>query len=514
MKGMGIKMKKILKILLMLFIIICCINLNLNKKEADAVVNNTIPVQVVSDIDNCPYPTTTTISNDYDRYNYAQFTINSTGQLKAIFHSPMNTKLTGTAWISTDSTGKDMIGSVFTFSNDETEVSWFLEAGTYYLYCSWNDFSSQVNVALLFEKSMSEDTKTGYSFFNSSIMDLNNTYRGFLTNTRPNEYYTFELTKKATVTVKYSFDTTACTGEDVGYCTLFDRNQLFLKEGTYQKSDKGAQTLTYLLDKGAYYLKLNGILGNTTISISPMYYDISLTPAGDASWTDEPIDVNIDTSIDYSDIIVLCKDVEESLLNNNTVWTDVNENYVALDGETFSATKSGVYSVRITDKYGNHSMKKIEISNIDIKKPAIKGVTNGKAYRKPITLTWSDKQSGINKSKTTLNGKVVTSGISISKEGKYTLYVYDMVGNYRKIVFYIDNTAPTAGVTNGKTYTDTVTLKFKDDLSGIKKITIDDMEQSLESLSMYCYQNGEYTVKLWDNAGNYRKIVFYIKKEY
>ncbi|HWT76807.1 MAG TPA: hypothetical protein VN258_19075, partial [Mobilitalea sp.] len=270
-------MKRILKTLLLIFIIMCCSNMYLGIKEADAVVFNTIPVQVVEDIDNIPYPETTTISNDYDRINYAQFTIDSPGQVKAIFHCEVDSNMTGSTWISTNPNGKDIIGNVSKFSGNESDTSWFLESGTYYLFCSWDDPSADVNVALLFEKSKAEMTNTGSSFLNSTIVDMKNTFRGFLSNARPNEYYTFELTQKATVTVDYSFDTSACTSEDVGYCTLYDHNDLFLKEDTYQKSDKGTQTFTYLLDKGTYYIKLHGLLGNTTVSVSPMYYDINLT---------------------------------------------------------------------------------------------------------------------------------------------------------------------------------------------------------------------------------------------
>ena len=504
-------MKKRFKIVLMLFIILVGINMNFSTNEADAYYN-TIPVQIVEDLENYPYPEATYISNNYyDQMNYGEFTIASQGQLKTIFRCQENSKLSGSAWISTDRNGKNIIGNVFKFSSTETEGSWFLEEGTYYLCSLWGETISVINVALLFENSKAMDGTIGYSFADSKIMDLNNTYKGFLLNTRPNEYYRFELNQKAAITLKYTFDTSVSSDEDLGYCSLYDQDEFYLKEDIYSKGDNGIRTFTYLLEKGIYYIKMNGILGNTTISASPMYYDIQLTTASNDLWTDETIDINIDTIIDYSGIIVLCKDVKDSLLNNNTVWSALSEDYVVLDGETFTATKSGIYSVRITDIYGNHTMKKIKISNIDIKRPTIKGVTNGKAYRDPIKITWLDTQSGINKNKTTLNGKKVTSGIVIKKEGKYTLYVYDMIGNYRKIIFYVDYTAPTAKVTNGKIYTDTVTLKVIDNLSGIKYITLDGIEQSKEFTTLYCYQNGEYILKLWDYAGNYRKIVFYIK---
>jgi hypothetical protein len=506
-------MKKFIRTLLVLVMVAGCFNFILFTKKAEAMTSSTIPLQFVDDLDNTPYPATTAISYDYNHRNYSKFTIDSPGQLKAIFRCAMDSKSSGTAWVSTDMLGNDVVGEVFKFSGSETDLSWFLESGTYYIFSTWSTYPNEVNAALLFEKSKANEKVTTTSFYHSNLIDLKRTVRGFLSYFNPNDYYSFNLTKKALITVKYSFDTSSAAGDAFGYCTLYDENELFMTEGTYQKNDKGLQEYTYLLEPGTYYIKLYGLLGNTTLSVSPMYYDISLSADTDNSWTKKTVNVDIDTTIDYAEVMVLAKDVKEALLNKNDVWSVVNEAYVKVDGLSFTAKKSGIYSVRITDKYGNHTMQKLEITNIDITKPEIKGVTNNKAYKKPVTLTWSDKQSGINKSKTTLNGKEVNSGTTVTKEGKYTLKVYDMVGNYNTIVFYVDYTAPTAGVTDGKTYTDSVTLKFKDNVSGIKKITLDDVELSAAFNSTYCYLDGEYTVKLWDNAGNYRKIVFTIKKK-
>lgn len=108
--------------------------------------------------------------------------------------------------------------------------------------------------------------------------------------------------------------------------------------------------------------------------------------------------------------------------------------------------------------------------------------------------------------------KKVKSGIKVSEEGKYTLKVFDKVGNSETITFYIDKTAPTINVQNGKTYSDTVTLRFRDNVSGIQKITIDNVEISPSRTIYSCYLSGDYVVELWDNADNYRRVEFSIKK--
>ena len=166
------------------------------------------------------------------------------------------------------------------------------------------------------------------------------------------------------------------------------------------------------------------------------------------SLTTEPMDINIDTSIDYSEIVVLFRDVKKSLINRDSYWSSENKAYIPLDGETFTAEDSGVYSVRITDLQGNNTMKKIEVTNIDITEPEIEGVEDGLSYNKPVTITWSDDQSGIDNKKTKLNGKRVKTGIEVKDEGKYVLEVYDKLGNGREIEFNIDYTAPTTNIKN------------------------------------------------------------------
>ena len=511
-------MKKgvITKITLFTAVIVCLIGITVNKKVASAAdMYYSIPLQKVEKIDNFPYPTTTliNISGNLDK-GHSEFNIDSHGQVKAVLHCDINQRGTGNVWISRDPNGFNVVGAVSGFSGSETEISWFLESGTYYFNCTWNNSPAPIGVALLYEASDSQEDFQISGFNQSTLVTLGATVKGFLSDELPNDYYSFVLPKKANVTIEYSFNTSDNAGTSQGYCTLYNKDTIALEDAAYDKTIKGEQKLVYLLDAGTYYIKLNGLSGNTTLSVNVMYYDITLTPAIQKGWTKKPMKVDIDTSIDYSEILVVNKDVKESAVNDRDVWTNDSKLSIKVDGETFEAAKSGIYSVRITDKYGNNTMKKINITAVDVTKPKVTGITNNKAYKKPVTLKWADTQSGIDTNKTTLNGKKVQSGIKVTAQGKYTLKVYDKIGNVRTVVFYVDSTAPTAGVENGKTYHDIVNLKFRDDVSGIKEIMVDGVEEDASVTTMSFYFDGTYEVKLWDNAGNYRKIVFTIKNTY
>ncbi|MGF7142122.1 uncharacterized protein YxeA [Anaerotaenia torta] len=506
-------MKKVIKTVILLFLMMGCFHMAAEKR-AEASALSDVTLQEADDLDNMPYPDTTAVYYEYERNSYVKFTIDTPGEVRAYFRLDVNSRASGNIWISTDPAGKDIIGTISKFSGSGTELSWFLESGTYYLFAVATYQSYEANVALLFERSKGIEDKRATSFQDSNRLNFKEVKKGFLSNINANAYYSFEVKEKANAAIRYTFDSSAKTNQETGYCTLYDEDEFFLGEGSYTKTDKGVKEFNYLLEPGVYYVKLHGLYGNTTLQIVPMYYDIALTADTDGVWTTEPVEVNIDTVIDYKEIMVLFKDVKDTLIDKASVWTESNPAYVKLDGETFEARDSGIYSVRITDKFGNHSMKKIEISNVDVTKPVIKGVTDKKSYKKAVTITWTDKHSGINHNKTTLNGKKVTSGVKITEEGKYTLKVYDKIGNHTSVAFTIDRTAPTAGVEDGKTYKESVILKFRDNLSGISKIMVDNEEITASGNTYYCYIDGEYTVELWDKAGNYRKINFYIKRKY
>ena len=507
-------------------IMACGIGVILFTGKAEAAESHAIPLQTVVEVENYHYPDMTTLYTGSTWTIYSSFTIDTAGQVKAVLYCPVGSKLTGEVWLCKDNLSRNIIGKISQFSDKPTEVSWFLERGTYYIVASITKPSlailegtpyyfdpPELNIALLYEKLKVPELKINTSFENSIYTEHNATVRGFLTNENPADYYSFSLAEQATVTIRYSLDTASASGEESGSCTLYDTNGISLKKDNYVKADEGSKEYTYLLDAGIYYIKLSGLLGKTTLRIAPMFYDIKLTPVTDKGWTKKHVKVNIDTSIDYTDIKVLLMNAKTSLLDNNNIWSETNKAYIPLDGESFIAKKSGTYTVRITDKYGHNTMQKLKISNIDVTKPKIKGVTSSKAYKKSVTPTWTDTQSGINKSKATLNGKVISSGTAITKEGKYILKVYDKIGNYRTVEFYIDHTVPVANVEDGKTYTDSFIMMFKDSVSGIKKIVIDGEEVPAANKTKYFYLDGQYTVELWDKAGNHRKYKFTLKKE-
>ena len=474
-----------------------------------------IPLVTVTNIDNVPYPSTYNMFFYGDNVrNYSKFTIESPGEVKAYFRWTSSNNGRGTAWFSRDVNGYDIVGSTAELNYSNNSLKVFLDTGTYYLNCTWTTEAYDVGAALLYEDGQSEELMDVSSFDNPNPIVFDKTTRGFITDTAPNDYYVFTLDKKALVTIAFSFDKDNYTRYD-GYATLYNEFQIELANKRYTRTTQGAEVINQQLQPGTYYIRLTGINGGTTLNVSPMYYDITLKPEVTSGWTKGPMKVFIDTTIDYVDIVAVSRRVYEDDIKNTEIWMKsiYNQYYIPVEGNAFEVTKNGTYSVRIEDKFGNYELKTIKITTMDTTEPKVSGVSDGKYYKSPVTIKWSDSQSGIKSSKVTLNGKKVKSGIKVTEAGKYTLKVYDKVGNVKKVVFYLDFKAPTiSGASNGKTYKTAVTMTFKDNLSGIKKVTVNDEEITLSGNKYSVWADGTYTVKVWDNAGNTKKIKFKVKR--
>ncbi len=94
-------------------------------------------------------------------------------------------------------------------------------------------------------------------------------------------------------------------------------------------------------------------------------------------------------------------------------------------------TKDGKYKVVV--KTADETFKKTYIR--DTKAPTVKGVSDGKTYKKTVTINFSDATSGIKSA--TLNGKKISSGKKVKKSGTYTLVVTDKAGNKKTVKFTI-----------------------------------------------------------------------------
>lgn len=143
----------------------------------------------------------------------------------------------------------------------------------------------------------------------------------------------------------------------------------------------------------------------------------------------------------------------------------------------------------------------------DSKTVTIKGVTNKKAYKKPVKVKATTK--GVITS-FTVNGKAQdVNSYYAKKDGKYKVVVKTAAGKKKVVTFYVDSKKPTTNVKNNKTYKKAIKIIFKDGVSGIKKATLNGKKISS---GKKVAKNGTYILKITDKAGNVKKVKFKIKK--
>jgi hypothetical protein len=206
---------------------------------------------------------------------------------------------------------------------------------------------------------------------------------------------------------------------------------------------------------------------------------------------------------------------------------------------TYQYLEAGTYYIRTTAKYSwgysTAFTKKICIGSVDadqLLKTTVK--VNGNKNKATISVdssalgqavdtlqyvtgsyTMKDIDNKIWKSSEAVTAD--TTGFCVTKNGTYTIRVkVKYASNSGNNVSFsvpvkvsgLDNKKPlVTGVKNGSTYKKTVTIKFSDKTSGIKKATLNGKTvKSGKKVS----KKGSYTLKVTDKAGNTKTVKFKI----
>lgn len=137
--------------------------------------------------------------------------------------------------------------------------------------------------------------------------------------------------------------------------------------------------------------------------------------------SDKLIDLNIKTLNTGKDKI---KVVTDDKVKSITV------NGKKQSSKTIMLKADGEYVIEVVTKNASKTFTVVK----DSKAPTVKGVKNGAAYKKAVTVKFSDA-SGIKSAK--LNGKKIKSGKKIADAGEYELVVTDKAGNTEKVNFTV-----------------------------------------------------------------------------
>jgi hypothetical protein len=258
--------------------------------------------------------------------------------------------------------------------------------------------------------------------------------RGLLSTSSPIDYYKFDVKTKSRVTVNYNFEQTGEVSVSKGICTLYDNLNQKIKSRGFSSNGSADNIFSEILEPGSYYVAMSGATCATNTIVEVVSYDVK-TKVSDDQWTGEDVTVSVLYDFDASEMLYVNENVPEVNITSRNIWNLRIENCKRIYNDKFVVTSNGTYTIRIKDANNYYVLERIKISNIDKTLPSVTGVSNNKTYKSAVSIKFKDSGSGIDKAY--LNGAGIKNGTKVTKNGKYTLYVYDKAYYVKKITFTI-----------------------------------------------------------------------------
>lgn len=418
------------------------------KAQAEAGISpfEEMPIIYTSSIDNLQYPGTNQFITLTGATGAGKVVIQSPTIIKAYMNWNSSEVSSVAIWFSRDMKGIDLVGAQATLSSAKNYQMILLDAGTYYL-----NYSLKAN--------------TGSSTASINIF----------------------TTVGVCLVGQYAESTES----------VYDSSKDFPNLIKFDKMETGFLSITAPIDYYRFELKEKSIV---TINFNfKDFKDINLY--GATCTLKNSMDANIveqaynSQGAEYNMIRkVLDPGVYYITMKGTTTVTSLivkNTSYVV------SATKS-------TEMYTRGNVKialKVPFDYTEIL------ATKGNIPKSKLTdyYIWSTYYTEATKS---LSDQTYT----VTENGTYTFRIYDFLGNYTLYpvkVTNIDKTAPSVlGVADGKVYKTARTIKFQDNLSGVKTAKLNN--KGINS-GIKISAKGSYTLVLADQVGNKKTIKFKIK---
>lgn len=335
-----------------------------------------------------------------------------------------------------DSQGWDQVSSFYSACGTtpaDMTMPVALDMGTYYVCVDASDPSctsptvgSEGKVQMIvYQQEVNSDEVYRPSTMNKvNQVFLDKEYTGMLTSSNPRDHYQFTLKSKALVKFNCMYNATKSSGSSYAnmYLTLYnsEKEKLFTKDFI---GDSAWYSYEKFLEPGTYYYTLETSAsyqagldsakkdytdgGETHFKLTTTSYPLTLKQYNKTKNSY----IKVSTIDDATDIRVVRGKLSNSELNS-TKWAAAT---VITDTRKFGVNKTGYYTVRVTDTYGNMFMNSIRVSSCDKKAPAKPKVNKYKANSLKVTGS-AEKGCTV---KVTANG-VTYSCKASSKNGKFS----------------------------------------------------------------------------------------------
>lgn len=158
------------------------------------------------------------------------------------------------------------------------------------------------------------------------------------------------------------------------YSSEPDNEFIELKKGTYY--------LVATTDRLFSYEEINIKYGAYFGYVPKDKQFIGLSPSTKKA-TNQDVTVKVSVNEDCKQMWMIAEEAPDYMLDNEFYWTSDH----VLTSNEFTASKNGIYTVRILDTFGNLYTKYITIDNIDTDQPAIPIVTRYYANSRRVSGT-------------------------------------------------------------------------------------------------------------------------------
>lgn len=138
---------------------------------------------------------------------------------------------------------------------------------------------------------------------------------------------------------------------------IFNKNNVLLKKQGYASDGADRNKLQMLLDKGTYYISMTGAETTTILKASTEPRTIS---AKKTIVKNKKVKISLSFAFNPAEIKVIKGYVYDEFINDSITWSKAT----TLNGKSYTVSKTGYYTFRVKDVYGNYFLKRVNVTSI------------------------------------------------------------------------------------------------------------------------------------------------------
>ncbi len=320
-------------------------------------------VKYVSAIDNAQYPSTSQFSTAAGTSGVRKITTKYPAIIKIYLTWDTEAFSNAQVWISRDRDGIDRIGQLEYFSSTTSYVLHLLDPGTYYVnYELGGGYNTKGNelagICVLGQKVKTTETNYVSSFKKPTLMKSNKKQKGFLSLTAPVDYYKFTIDETSNVKFTFNFATIEGKAPYDGVFTLYTKSKEYIYSQTFNTNGISNNTFTLHLNKGSYFIVMNGPETYTTVKYKAYSTNVDFK---ETKLDNGSVKLSFKSEVSFKEVFMRPGKESKLTLTDASKWNAYSEGCSVVEGKSVIIKKNGYYSFRMLDSLGNYYLKTVKV---------------------------------------------------------------------------------------------------------------------------------------------------------